>query len=302
MSATEFVLSVTSASYDAIIRGNNTLFTRNGESIVIHPSNGRGFQVVVFDEATLKVLDSIVFDGLQDLSVLENFASYVNEIPTGRIVAVATRDCVCAGSKLPESVLRAINSIGGMKAGDVHGRIAWSFLGRKGASNNPYLIKESIGRNTASVASKLVSVTASSAGCLIGNFAFVTVNGIRCKLTQKRGFNVVVLDDFVNIHNTAAFDGYGKATEWDDFANYIEKLAPNTSVIIAVMDTAASNSLPSNVISAIQSIGGANGPKIGFRYSWAIIGRKGASIGSPFVKEAISSTGAATVSLVLNSQ
>lgn len=117
-----------------------------------------------------------------------------------------------------------------------------------------------------------------SAGMEDGNFCRISVRG-QCVGTHDRGFNIVHLDDQYRVVEEASFDTHGSSGESDRMADFIEKIPRGRLVLVAVMDEANSN-LVSRARGSLRKIGADKMERLGYRGSFALIGRKGAEPGS----------------------
>lgn len=95
----------------------------------------------------------------------------------------------------------------------------------------------------------------------------------------KRGFNLAVCDRFGNFLEAGHFDTYGNQEHVDAMINFINVVPSNYYVLAGIKDT-GSRPLTEESYLALESIGSQYCRDIDFRDAWAIIGRKGAEIGS----------------------
>lgn len=126
-----------------------------------------------------------------------------------------------------------------------------------------------------------ISLKASSAGFSDGNNGLIEVNGVNVITSiLGSGHNVVVLDSTTfAVQKQRRFDLAANADESDSLTNFIQSLNNGVIVIDVVVDEGANN-LSQSTRNALKTIGSAHIDQLGFRDSWAIIGRKGAAIGS----------------------
>ncbi|MDZ7371840.1 MAG: C25 family cysteine peptidase, partial [candidate division KSB1 bacterium] len=102
----------------------------------------------------------------------------------------------------------------------------------------------------------------------------------RSVLTTGRGHNVAIVDPISGtVKASAVFDTYGNPQAPQNLAQFIRSAQPGDYVLAAVSEEGGLN-LNEDVYTAYESIGSALCRQIGFRYAWAIIGRKGAAVGS----------------------
>jgi hypothetical protein len=112
-----------------------------------------------------------------------------------------------------------------------------------------------------------------------GGYALIEVNK-RLAMTTARGHNVVVLDQHTGeIKVSGSFDTYGDANAPKELAALIQSVKKGDYVLSAISEEGGIN-LTDEVYAAYESIGSALCRQIQFRSAWAILGRKGASIGS----------------------
>ncbi|MBN1155338.1 T9SS type A sorting domain-containing protein [candidate division KSB1 bacterium] len=95
----------------------------------------------------------------------------------------------------------------------------------------------------------------------------------------KRGFNMAVCDRFGNFIEANHFDTYGNQEHVDAMINFINDVPFGYYVLAGIKDTGA-RFLNEESYQVLESIGSQYCRDVGFRDAWAIIGRKGASVGS----------------------
>ncbi len=118
-----------------------------------------------------------------------------------------------------------------------------------------------------------------SAGYSDGNFARIIVGGSPA-ISPRRGHNVVVVDPGTfTIEATRNFDTYGDSSAANSMASLIESLDNGKIVLAGIMDE-GTVSMTERAFRALESIGSAQCRGVSARSSWAIIGRKGAVIGT----------------------
>jgi hypothetical protein len=123
---------------------------------------------------------------------------------------------------------------------------------------------------------------AESAGFNDGNFARLWRNDEHVSL-NKRGHNLAVFDETDGaLLDRASFDTYGATANAEALAQFINALPEGRIVLAAIRDD-GSVSMTESAYLALESIGSQFTRQVRFRDAWAIIGRKGAAIGS--VKE-----------------
>ncbi|MBN2356097.1 T9SS type A sorting domain-containing protein [candidate division KSB1 bacterium] len=124
-----------------------------------------------------------------------------------------------------------------------------------------------------------------SASLFDGNFVLILVNGSPV-LKPHRGHNLAVLDPVTGtILSTKSFDTYADSIEANKMADFIYGIDEGHYVMVGIMDE-GSVCMTERAYQSLESIGSAMCRKVGYRYSWSIIGRKGAAIST--VPEAIS--------------
>jgi hypothetical protein len=167
-----------------------------------------------------------------------------------------------------------------------------------GKSNSVQFVKD--GLVTGNIIKKL---TASSAGFYDGGYATTTVNG-----------NDYLSEGNVDGPHIAAFDNnlnflYEKRfSYWDDpvnfeknFLAYMDSVSTNNIVVFSNSGGGGSG-LTAKITSAIKNFGSKYIDNIGYRYSWAMIGRKGAKPGSMPEVWSKPFAGAVTVDSLFTSQ
>ena len=120
-----------------------------------------------------------------------------------------------------------------------------------------------------------------SAGYNDGAVGAVQINGVNVLVNEfARGHTVVVLDtaDFA-VLDVRNFDTYGFPALVDSLTNYLTGLPTGSLVIELIVDEGTFN-MTASARSAIKSIGSGYIDSVGYRDSWAIIGRKGAAPGT----------------------
>jgi len=118
-----------------------------------------------------------------------------------------------------------------------------------------------------------------SAGFDDGNYVRITVNG-KPVIRQRRGHNVAVFDHISGkLIRTGNFDTYRSYKEADQMAEFIEAVGEGDFVLVGIKDE-GSRCMTERAYQALESIGSKLCREVEIRDSWAIIGRKGAPIGS----------------------
>ncbi len=129
---------------------------------------------------------------------------------------------------------------------------------------------------------QLYNLKVESAGYPDGNFARIYINFIQV-FEQRRGQLTVIVDPSTgHMLSTKTFDTWQSEEEANALAEYISSIEDGNYVLVGIKDE-ASLSMTESAYQALESIGSQYCRDVGFRDSWAIIGVKGAPIGS--VKE-----------------
>ncbi|MHB2226945.1 interleukin-like EMT inducer domain-containing protein [Calditrichota bacterium LG24] len=122
------------------------------------------------------------------------------------------------------------------------------------------------------------SVRMISKGFLDGNAAAIYVNDsyISDSGLYARGYTIVVVDENGTVVDKAHFDTYSSTAEADAMADFINNVATGHYVIGVIKDD-GSQSMTENAYNALASVGCQHSREVGFRYSYAFIGKKGES-------------------------
>ncbi len=147
---------------------------------------------------------------------------------------------------------------------------------------------------TAALALLPFGLYAESAGYADGNFTRILV-GDAPAIQPRRGHNLVVVDPGTfKVEATRNFDTYADSSAANQMAALIEGLVAGKIVLAGIMDEGTVN-MTERAFRALESIGSAQCRSVGVRSSWAIIGRKGAAIGSVPEKTVPPNAGSAAV-------
>lgn len=120
---------------------------------------------------------------------------------------------------------------------------------------------------------------AESAGLNDGNFARLWRNDEHVSLNQ-RGHNLAVFDGTDGaLLDRVSFDTYGSSANAEALAQFINAL-PDGRVVLAAIRDDGSVSMTESAYLALESIGSQFTRQVQFRDAWAIIGQKGAAIGT----------------------
>ena len=140
-------------------------------------------------------------------------------------------------------------------------------------------INVDVSKNSALLSHQITSFYVESAGYSDGNFARIIINGGPI-VEPKRGINLIVYDGtLATIDTVALYDTYADATASDRLAALIDNVTSGKTVMAAIKDEGG-RLLTDQAKQALQQIGSSYSFQIGPRDSWAIIGQKGAQIGS----------------------
>ncbi len=128
--------------------------------------------------------------------------------------------------------------------------------------------------------SRAVILEVQSAGHDDGNRAYLIVN-FQVVNKHARGINLIALDGNTGqpVAPAHVYDTFASEASSDSLADFIQSLPEGTVVLAGIMDDGSFH-LTEKAFEALESIGSRYCRQIGFRESWAIIGRKGAPIGS----------------------
>jgi hypothetical protein len=95
-----------------------------------------------------------------------------------------------------------------------------------------------------------------------------------------RGFNCIRLDkEDLNIHDMQFFDTHMRQNAAKEMIEFVKKIPDGDIVLVSVNDE-ASKKITDGVYAALRSLGGGRNLKLGYRASYALIGQKGAPVGS----------------------
>ncbi len=151
------------------------------------------------------------------------------------------------------------------------------------------LTHKKIIENPSITAGKRLLCSVESAGFDDGFFVEFRINSERISSQWHRGHNLVEIDEVIGqVLATKHYDTHSSAAESDSMAQYIQQLPLGRIVLVGIMDEGNQNLTPAAYL-ALESLGSQFIRTVGFRDSWAMIGRKGAAIGT--VPEAIKSSG-----------
>ena len=126
-----------------------------------------------------------------------------------------------------------------------------------------------------------IVIQAISGGVLDGYFGAVEINGAnKLPNTFERGYSIVVIDPNADtVIRVGQYDLYGNSAFADTIVQFLNSIA-NGEIVVSVIIGEGSYNLTSAVKNGYHTIGSKFIDSIGYRDSWAIIGRKGAVPGS----------------------
>jgi hypothetical protein len=151
------------------------------------------------------------------------------------------------------------------------------------------LTNQTIINNPQITAGKRLVCKVVSAGFDDGFFVQFQINSENIISQWHRGHNTVEIDEVSGqVLATKHYDTHLSAAESDSMARYIQQLPVGRIVLAGIMDEGSQNLTPAAYL-ALESLGSQLIRTVGFRDSWAIIGRKGAAIGT--VPEVLKSRG-----------
>lgn len=151
------------------------------------------------------------------------------------------------------------------------------------------LTNQAIIHNPSIVPGKQLICQVVSAGFDDGFFVQFQINAEDIISQWHRGHNLVEIDEVSGqVLATKHYDTNFSTAESDSLAQYIQQLPTGRIVMVGIMDE-GSQSLTSAAYQALESLGSQLIRSVGFRDSWAMIGKKGAAIG--IVPEAITTRG-----------
>jgi len=147
--------------------------------------------------------------------------------------------------------------------------------------------------------SEVVSFQVDSAGFLVGNYAYLKVEGVDVFYgLSGRGVNLAIVDPFTGaVLDNASFDTHGSYDASAELTSYINNLINGQIVLLAVRD-AATRRFYEDAQLALQSLGASMGnvTTLGHRASYALIGIVGAGVGTRSDFEAFNATAGVSVS------
>lgn len=130
-------------------------------------------------------------------------------------------------------------------------------------------------------------VVVRSAGFLDGSEVSFHLDGQLLHDTKRRGLTVAILRDNLMLETLQTFDTFGSTEEVDALQAHLEALPMGKWILIGASDE-ASNKLSDGARAAIRACGATQIDSLGWRGSYALIGRKGGSA----LSEAVAASGA----------
>ncbi len=148
----------------------------------------------------------------------------------------------------------------------------------------------------AKIQSTQIVLRAISSGFLDGTFGVVELNGFNVLNNSfSRGHSIVVIDTAnYSVLSKRTFDLYNQAANADSIVAFINQIQNGMFVVVVVIDE-GSNNFSSSARNAYSLIGAKEASKLGWRDSWAVIGKKGAPAGTALEMYKSSTTGKAIV-------
>ena len=266
--------------------------------------------IAVIDEVNGSVIASETFKTHESSSYSNHLTAFIEKVHFGAIVCMAiSNDGV---HQLNALAKQTIKWLGSSKIYDVHRYESWALIGVKGAHPGQALEVHENGDSPVQVSARITlkpfreqifKITAESAGKNYGNFVIITLNGTVVDIPyvgHDRGLHVMVVNEVTGVivhrqvFDTSAESGAYSSS--NQLVELIQGLPKGRLVAIAIKEEAFDH-LSEEAKRACESIGSALIRQVHHGGSWAIIGQKGASIGS--VPEAIGNSGTSKSYLIL---
>ena len=281
-------LDVYSAGKDV---GNRFFINRGWNEVFAGRKSGINFVTIdQFDGSILSTAHFKTYTNTDDPST--QLIRYIEGIPFGAIVCVAVSyDGVEYLSHYAKNNLMWLGSYDINKLTEDG---SWALIGVKGAlpgqaievasSDSPAHVWARV--HLKRYRQPIFEITAESAGTNHGKYARITVNGTEVNVPYNGydpGLHVVVVHEVTGlIIRSQLFDTSAESGAYsssDQFVELINDLSEGRIVVIAIKDEAIDH-LSEDAKKACESIGSALIRLVVHSGSWAIIGRKGAEIGS----------------------
>ena len=261
-------------------------------------SGGRkpGINLVVIDGANGSVIATRNFATHSSQTYSDYLALFIDTIPLGRIVCAAVSSN--GGRYLNVNGRRALMTLGADKTNPITDISSLVIIGIKGARHG-HAIERLISSATspAQITGRIllksfnqptIEITAESAALSHQHdkFAIITINRTVVDIPYvgyKRGLNVVVVNEKTGtILHSQVFDTSVEAGAYSASSQFVELVDSQPEgriVVIAIKDEAIAH-LSEEAKQACENIGSAFIRQVHYRGSWALVGRKGAAIGT----------------------
>ncbi|CAH1257536.1 uncharacterized protein [Branchiostoma lanceolatum] len=105
---------------------------------VQHAMNGRGYNLVIVNERTGQMEDSVRFDTHGDPAAGVSLRDFIRGVPVGRIVLIAVHD---EGSTYAGDAMAELNSLGSFSP-DIAHRTSWAMISKKGSKTSWFVEDE----------------------------------------------------------------------------------------------------------------------------------------------------------------
>jgi hypothetical protein len=299
-------VNFTHGSASIKVNGKEILKTVKGDGVEEDGVKGdgttktRGLYVAVINEQDGSVLQKKHFKTYDTFEEANNFAKFIQEIPVGRLVAIAVCDegskyitgtASCGGGRNQEAI-DACKSLGSTKIEQLKWRDSWALISFKGdLENKANKAVEVVSQNSACQLKRtLVVIEAKSRGKYepqgwykansTDGYAVITKHGkevLNISGETNRGINLAVFNENDgHLIDLKRFDTWFSRKAAEDFAKYVNSL-PNGRIVALVVCDEGSKYLQKSqaAIDACKSLGSKKIENLEFRYSWALIGQKG---------------------------
>src|SRR6185312_6569320 len=264
---TSISITVTSAGYNV---GNMASFEVNHQPIAM--GYGRGLNCIIIDPITAQVLTSRNFDTNASEEAANAFAHFIEDLPTGQIVALAVQDEATAS--LTNRARLACETIGSGLIHNLSYRASWALIGCKGAPLGTALERLDA-KSKVNLAAMQTLPSAEqlrhrlriwSAGFDQGCTFWIDINGQRLSFEGiNRGLKVAVIDTLsCQVQSLHTFDTHSSSEAADQFAALVEGLPPGQFVAVAVVDEAMAH-LTERAYAAFESLGSGLIRQLGYR-------------------------------------
>ncbi len=278
---------------------NAASFIVNGTAV--NRSSGRGLNVIVLDQESGHILLTQTYDTSSVAEQSEEFARMIEDLPVGRIVALAVQDD--ASGKLSARARLACQTLGSALISNLGSHHAWGMIGQKGAPAGAVLekldetnqVQLEITHPLASPEQRASRVRLYSAGSSVGNDVWIEVNGQRLVFEGfppffGRGLNVAFFDAFsCQLRSQHNFDVRGDPYAAQMFIDLVNGLPEGAYVAVAVKGEAPfQKSIVEQMYQTFESLGSRLIREQRPFDSYVLFGRKQADPGSS--AELLSST------------